>query len=314
MAKKKAALLKPYQLFCEDCIRGISSRVKPGTADLVIADPPYNFKQKYADYDDSRPANEYRSWMHKWLTAAHQALKKHGALIVFVPDEWIAEVDLFCRQTLKMHRRNVVVWTYTFGQAARKSFTRSHTFILHFVKTKSKFTFNPEGIKVPSARQLVYNDKRQAKGGKLPDDTWCLLKSDLEQALRADGTAWLYSRVCGTYKEREDHSPNQIPVPLMDRLIKACSNPGELVVDFFCGTGSTGVAALQNGRRFLGIDLSPTCIKASAKRLDATLADLADRRANRGKHTQMTFDQVIEEVHQCHSPRTKKKSAGSART
>jgi site-specific DNA-methyltransferase (adenine-specific) len=201
-------------------------------------------------------------------------MHKHGSLWIFVPDEWASETDLFCRKELGLFRRNWILWLYSFGQSAKQSFTRSHTHLLYFVKTKSQFTYNADAMKVPSARQLVYKDSRAVKSGKQPDDTWCLLKSDLESALRADGDVWSQSRICGTFKEREAHSPNQIPLPLTNRIVKACSNPGDLVCDPFLGAGGSGVSALTFGRRFIGMDISKECVEHSAARLERTLTGI----------------------------------------
>lgn len=245
-------------------------------ANLVIADPPYNQGMLYADYDDKREPQAYWDWTIQWLMEAYRVLDRHGSMWVFCPDEWVAQTKMFCEGKngqgfklcgLDMHLRNWIIWTYTFGQNAKKRFTRSHTHILYFTKSKTKFTINPEAVKVPSARQLKYNDKRAVKGGKMPDDTWALLKADIEALLDPVGDVWSQSRICGNYKERVDVSPNQIPVPLMERIILSTSNPGDLVIDPFCGTGSSGKAARFHGRRYLGIDKAAACVTATKKAL-----------------------------------------------
>jgi len=163
--------------------------------------------------------------------------------------------------------RRKIIWHYTFGQNGTKNFTASHITWLYYTMHQTKFTFNADAIKVPSARQLVYNDKRQAAGGRLPNDTWVLLPDREPAAFKPVSNTWLFSRVCGTFKDKIEESPNQMPVELMQRIVSACSNPGDTVLDIFNGTGTTGVAALSLGRSYIGFDVSAACVKASIERI-----------------------------------------------
>lgn len=236
---------------------------------LIVADPPYNIGQPYEAYADNRTYDDYMAFMESWLTEAERTLADTGSMWVFCPDEYVSEVDLYCRKTLKMTKQRHVIWAFTFGQKATRNFTRSHCHLLWLTRHKTKYTFNAEAVAVPSARQLVYKDKRAAPGGKPPDATWMLLAHQLAPHMGADKDVWLQSRVCGTFKERRKHSPNQIPVPLMERIVAACSDPGDLVVDPFAGTGSSGVACKKLGRNWLGFDLSKVCVAESNRRIKA---------------------------------------------
>src|SRR5690606_38957268 len=94
---------------------------------------------------------------------------------------------------------------YTFGVNCKYGFSRSHTHLFHFVKDPKKFTFNaadPE-IRVPSARQLVYGDRRANPKGRLPDNTWILRPQDMPDGFQQDGDTWYFPRVAGTFKERQ---------------------------------------------------------------------------------------------------------------
>lgn len=244
----------------------------PGKVKLLIADPPYNLGQAYDAYDDNKSYASYMDFTRKWMEAAAlHALDKHGSMFVFCPDEWVSEIDVYARHDLRLYKKRHIIWAFTFGQKATKNFTRSHCHILWFTKTKSKYTFNFDAVKVPSARQLVYKDKRAVAGGKPPDATWMLLKDQLEPYMTPDTDTWLQSRVCGTFKERKNHSPNQIPVPLMERIVKACSNRGDLVVDPFAGTCASGVACALHGRKWQGFDLSKRCVAEGNKRITEAL-------------------------------------------
>lgn len=267
MAKRKPKVQPPPQFDVRkaDCVDFLTSlKRKPN---LIVADPPYNYGVDYEAVGDNLAYDEYMTFTRRWLTAAVQALDTHGSMWVFIPDEWVSEIDLFCRKNLKIHRRSWIVWYYTFGVANQRNFSRSHTHLLYFTMRKSKFHFDDKAIRVPSARQLVYNDRRQSAAGKLPDNTWVLLREQLTPLFVPDGDTWLESRICGTFKERKKHSPNQLPEPLVERIVLSCSKPGDLVVDPFLGSGTTGVVSVRNRRDFAGCDLGDTCVSASAERI-----------------------------------------------
>ncbi len=251
-----------------DCVKGANSLPK-GKAKTVIADPPYNFGVPYDSYADNKTYAEYIKWTRQWMTAAVNALDKQGSLFVFVPDEWVSEIDMLARHELRLYKRRHIIWTFTFGVACQGNFSRSHCHILYFTKQKTNRTFNDDAIRVKSARTLVYKDKRANPKGKLPDATWMLLMDQLEQYMTGDTDVWLESRICGTFKERAKHSPNQIPLPIMERIIKATTNKGDTVIDMFAGTGGSGVAATLLGRNYIGYDVSPECVRQSNAKIAA---------------------------------------------
>ena len=238
-----------------------------GFAELAIVDPPYNQGEVYDNYDDKKPREEYLQFTREWMEVVSKALVSHGSLWIFAPDGWVSELDLMARNDFGFTKRRHVVWAFTFGQAAARNFTSSHCHLFYLTKLKTKFIFNEAAMRVPSARQLRYNDKRANPKGKMPDATWMLLAEQLEPHMTPDRDTWLYSRVCGTYKERKNVSPNQIPVPIMSRIIAACSTSGGLVFDPFAGTFSSGVAAIQLGRRYLGYDISKKCVDVGLQRV-----------------------------------------------
>ena len=129
------------------------------------------------------------------------------------------------------------------------------------MKNPKSFTFNDDLIRVPSARQLVYSDSRANPMGRLPDDTWVLRPQDLPAGFTADCDTWYFSRVCGTFKERVGWHGCQMPERLLGRIIEACSNAGEVVLDPFSGSGTTLAVAKKLGRRYLGFEISPDYAK-----------------------------------------------------
>jgi site-specific DNA-methyltransferase (adenine-specific) len=150
-----------------------------------------------------------------------------------------------------------------------KKFSRSHTHLFYFVKDARRFTFNASAVRVPSARQLVYADARADAGGRLPDNTWILRPQDLPQGFQPDEDTWYFSRVCGTFKERAGWHGCQMPEQLLGRIVRACSDPGEVVLDPFAGSGTTLAVAKKLGRRWLGFDVSPAYVERIRARLDA---------------------------------------------
>jgi site-specific DNA-methyltransferase (adenine-specific) len=171
------------------------------------------------------------------------------------------ELGLLCRSW--------VIWYYTFGVNCTRKFNRSHAHLFHMVKDPKNFTFNAAAIRVPSARQLVYGDSRANPTGRLPDDTWVLRPQDIPQSFAPDEDTWYFPRINGTFKEREGWHGCQMPEQLLGRIIRACSNEGQLVLDPFGGSGTTLAVAKKLGRNYLGYELSPEYAARIERRLAA---------------------------------------------
>ncbi len=236
------------QILSGDCIELLSGVSEP-FADLIFADPPFNIGYRYDKYHDKVEKNNYIAWTRDWMAACLNALKPHGSFYIAIGDEYAANIRLIGEE-LGLTLRNWIIWHYTFGQQTKMKFARSHTHIFYFVRNPKEYIFNDRAIRVPSDRQLIYNDRRAQVGGKMPDDVWNT-----------------YSRVCGTFKEREGWHPCQMPELLLARIIAASSNPGDLVFDPFNGSGTTAAAALQMGRNYCGIDISEDYVENTKRRL-----------------------------------------------
>jgi DNA modification methylase len=211
-----------------DCIE-ILGTVKEPFADLIFADPPFNIGYKYDKYNDKQKKDRYVAWTRDWMTACKKILKPNGSFYIAIGDDYAANVKIIADE-LGLFMRNWIIWHYTFGQQTKDKFARSHTHILYFVKDKKNFTFNDYAVRVPSDRQLTYNDKRANPAGKMPDDVWT-------------------------------------QYPLLKRIIAASSNYGDCVLDPFSGSATTAAAAIQLGRNYIGVEISPEYVKAARKRL-----------------------------------------------
>src|SRR5262249_49930775 len=132
---------------------------------------------------------------------------------------------------------------------------------------RERFTFNDDAVRVPSARRMVYGDRRADPRGKVPDDMWLLRPQEDGRFFGADTDAWHVRREAGTFKGRVKGHPCQMPLPVLERIIRVSSNPGELVLDPYAGSGSTLVAAKRLGRRYLGVELSEAYAAIARNRL-----------------------------------------------
>jgi len=241
-------------------------KMPEAVVDLAFADPPFNIGYDYDVYKDKMTPEEYLNWCQDWMEQIYRVLKPDGSFWLAITDEWVADLRVLAR-TLKFHLRSWVIWYYTFGVNCEKKFTRSHVHLLYFTKGKTKFTFNEKDVRVPSARQLVYNDKRANPEGRLPDDTWILRPQDHPAGFKAEDDTWFISRICGTFKQRAGIA-NQMPEQLLGRIIRACSNEGGLVLDPFLGTGTTAAVAKKLARRYLGFEVSKNYVTYIQKRLE----------------------------------------------
>ena len=143
---------------------------------------------------------------------------------------------------------NEIVWAYDFGGRPKRRWPAKHDNILVYVKDRERYVFNRDEIdRIPYlAPGLV--GKEKAERGKLPTDVW-------------------WHSIVGTNARERTGYPTQKPFALAERVIRASSDPGELVLDPFAGSGTVGAAAEQLGRRYLLIDSNPDAVEVMRERL-----------------------------------------------
>jgi len=237
------------KIICGDCIE-VLGEIREPFADLIFADPPFNIGYTYDKYYDKVKKKNYIAWTKDWMSVCKKVLKPHGSFYIAIGDEYAANVKIIADE-LGLFMRNWIIWHYTFGQQTKNKFARAHTHIFYFVNHKKNFTFNEHAVRVPSDRQLIYNDRRANPIGKMPNDVWDE-----------------FPRVCGTFKERTGWHPCQMPERLLKRIIAVSSNPGDCVLDPFSGSGTTAAAAYQLGRNYAGIEISEKYVENAKKRLN----------------------------------------------
>ena len=254
------------ELLIGDCRQLMPQSLADESIDLALTDPPYNIGLKYHDqYDDNQQTEEFLGLLEDAARQLHRVLTPTGSLFLFM-GTWLQAETLVLLKRLGFHHRRTIAWYNTFGQAQQGNFTPSWTAIHYVTKHPTNFTFSADAIRVPSQRQLRYNDKRAKAKGKLPDDSWVLVPDQYPECFLPDSDLWLQSRVCGTFKERVGHV-TQLPLPLVERIIRAASNPEDVVLDPFAGSGTVLVAARQLGRHSVGIELSEQTATLARERL-----------------------------------------------
>lgn len=229
--------LKHY-LYHADC-EGFMQSCEGFKADLVFADPPFNIGETYDSHDDNMPSVEFYQFTNSWLSAAMKLVKSNGILAINVPDSMVCFILTLCN----FQRIDWVIWHYRFGQCGKSKFISSHTHCLIFRNGYGPHTFNAEDIMVPSLRASKYNDIRtmhsETPGMRVPFDVW----DDIP-------------RVVGNSKERVAGHPNQLPLKYLERIVRAYTNKGEMVLDPFGGTGTTAAVCKMLSRRSCTIEKS----------------------------------------------------------
>jgi DNA modification methylase len=215
--------------------------------DLIVADPPDNIGLKYNGFIDKQLPGKYEAKIRLWLTL--MANLTDGPIFFTFNEKWTRIVENAIDE-LGIPLIQRIQWHYTFGQDQ----TRREKYALCYrpVYWLGSDYVQPEQIKVPSARQAKYGDKRAASGGKMPENVW------------------QFPRVCGTFKERRKWCPTQINEALIERIIRGHCCPGGRVLDPFIGSGSTAIVCKRLGLDCVGIEISKPCIEATAKHLGAT--------------------------------------------
>ncbi len=230
------------QLICGDAIE-VMSALPIASVDLVIADPPYNLGKDYGNNRDLKAWHEYEQFTDAWIRQAIRILKPTGSIYVFMGVRFISKLFTLLEEKHGLLFNSWITWHYTQGMGRKVGFSPRHEDILFFNKTRD-FTFNLDAVRVPQK----YYRQRNNMAGANPSDVW------------------QFSHVHYCSAERVEH-PTQKPEALMERVIRASSNPDDLVLDPFVGSGTTSRVAAFLGRRWIGIDINPDYIALARNRI-----------------------------------------------
>jgi len=256
----KECKYKPNRIYCRDACRFMSA-IPNESIDLVIMDPPYNMK--VAEWDDYSEKNrDFMYYMHLWLNHATRVLKPNGSIYVFntpYNSFWIGYHFIF---GLDMKFRNWIVWDKRDGMSGSKNkYVCKQEVILFFTKS-DKHIFNYDAIRVPYEHEerVKYGVVKKGKkwmpnpDGKLCTDVWDFTSERFSNRNRS-----------GNRLKKMKH-PTPKPLEMIERMVKASSNKGDIVLDPFMGSGTTAIAAKLHGRRFMGCDSSKEYVKYSFQR------------------------------------------------
>ncbi|MFQ5942028.1 MAG: DNA-methyltransferase [Anaerolineales bacterium] len=248
-----------------------------GKVDLIYADPPFlsgkSYRARTGHGEDSRRPEgwktaegfrdewndraEYLGMLYSRLHLMHALLADTGTLYLHL--DWHASAyarvlldEIFGPEQLL----NEIIWTYHGPSPIKSAFKRKHDTIYVYTKSK-KYTFNSDAVRVPydpstvrtfSSSKAGFGKRPDLERGKVPED-W-----------------WYFPVVARLHNERTGY-PTQKPEALLERIVLASSNPGDLVADFFCGSGTAIAVARRLGRDWLACDISPLAINTSRRRL-----------------------------------------------
>ena len=203
--------------------------------DLIYIDPPFNTGKTY-DYGFSDSIENYLEFLELRLREAHRVLLPSGSLFVHMDYRWIH----YCKVLLDTifgykSFMNEIIWSYDYGGRSKKRWPAKHDTILWYAKDPSHYTFNYDAMdRLPYMSPGLVGPVKAARG-KTPTDVW-----------------W-HTIVPTNGKERTGY-PTQKPLGIVERIVKVHSNPGDLIMDFFAGSGTTGEAAVNHNRDVILVD------------------------------------------------------------
>jgi len=264
-------------LYRGDCLDVMEQKIAADSVDLIYLDPPFFSNKKYekiwGDEAEVRSFEDrwaggvevYSQWMAERLRACHRVLKPTGSL--FLHCDWHASHHLRLRLDEIFGRANFVneiIWHYKKWSAGDGLFQRNHDNIFLYAKSNAKGrAFNKEFMPRAESTQKRFGDQKiisgfDAEGNRVPSKT-----SNKKSEGVALDDVWDISRVAPV----KVRYPTEKPEALLRRIITVASNPGQMVLDPFCGCGTAVAVAEQLGRKWIGIDVSPTAINVIKQRL-----------------------------------------------
>ena len=244
-----------HKLILGDVLEVLGSKIPDNSIDLIFADPPYNIGKDFNGFKDKWEfENDYLEWSYSWLNLCVKKLKHNGSLYLMASTQSMPYFDLYLRDRLTILSR--IVWYYdSSGVQAKKYYGSLYEPILYCVKDKRNYTFNSSDIlveaKTGSVRKLI--DYRKAT-------------PSVYNSKKVPGNVWEFPRVRYRMPEYEEH-PTQKPTSLLERIIKASSNEGDVVLDIFSGSFTISFVAKQLNRKSIGIELQEKYLQIGLRRL-----------------------------------------------
>ncbi|HKA91488.1 MAG TPA: site-specific DNA-methyltransferase [Haliangiales bacterium] len=270
-------------LVCADNLE-VLRRLPDGRLHLIYVDPPFGTGSRRrgaaGGYDDPRHLEAYLDWLRPRLVGFHRVLAPSGSLFIHLDWRTVHYVRVELDKIFGDRLVNEIIWCYSVGGKSRRAFGRKHDTLLWYGRA-ARPAFYPDAVRIarkPHSHMKVESDadgrpvqvKRDREtgriyrypvhAGKVPEDYW----TDIETLNRGDRerTGW----------------PSQKPEALLERIIRATTQPGDWVADFFAGSGTAAVVAARLGRRFLAVDDSPDAVAVTRARLRKAGLELPEDR------------------------------------
>lgn len=264
-----------HQIYCADNLK-ILHLLLPASVDLIYIDPPFNtgktqartqIKTEQSENGDRTGFagkryetvkigskayrdlfDDFLAFLEPRLIEAYRVLKPHGSLYFHIDYREVHYCKVLLDQIFGRECfLNEIIWAYDYGARTRKKWPPKHDNILWYAKDPDNYTFNYDAIeRIPYMAPGLVGAEKAAKG-KIPTDTW-------------------WHTIVPTNGKEKTGYPTQKPLGILRRIISASSNPGDTVLDFFAGSGTTGAACLELGRKFILVDSNPQALETMAKR------------------------------------------------
>jgi site-specific DNA-methyltransferase (adenine-specific) len=240
------------QVINGDCIE-ILSTIESDSIDICFADPPFNLEKKYSVYKDQKPDEDYFNWCKNWLRELVRVTRPTGSIFVHNIPKWLTYYAEILNEFACF--KHWIAWD-AMSNPLGKTLLPAHYGILYYTKKQKGFKFYE--IRSPHKRCRVCNSYIKDYGGKkdqmhpfgaLVSDVW----TDIHRI---------------RHNIRRDEHPCQLPLPLLDRIILMSTDPNDIVLDPFLGTGTTAISAKALGRNYIGIEIDPNYVKISTEKLE----------------------------------------------
>jgi len=234
------------KVYCMDNLK-LMKQMEDGSVDLIYCDILYNTGKKFDDFDDNLGSpQEAIEWYRPRIREMHRVLKDTGSIYLQCDSNLVhyLKVEMDKVFGIKNFQRDIIWrigWVSGYKTQA-KNWIRNHDNILYYTKS-NKFTFNKEYIPYPEG-YVRHGKKPKGKGIPI-EDTWNCSENDILNSIQ----------IMSFSKEKVGYN-TQKPKKLLERIIKASSNKGDIVADFFCGSGTTGVVAKELGRNYIMCDIN----------------------------------------------------------
>lgn len=249
-----------------------------GKIDLIYVDPPFltgkAYRSRIGQGEDSRKPDhwkttesyqdtwrdgaDYLSMLYPRLKLMYELLSDHGSLYLHLDWHATAYARILLDEIFGPDRLlNEIVWVYHGPSPIRSAFKRKHDTILLYTKS-NQYTFNADAVRIPYNENTIktFASSKKAGFGKQPD----LVRGKVPEDW------WYFPVVARLHSERTGY-PTQKPEALLERMILASSDSGDLVADFFSGSGTTAVVASRLGRRWIACDPAPLAALTTYRRL-----------------------------------------------